>query len=90
MWIASRCGWWRLWAIFSGSTCTSQNSTIAPIGTTTRMNHARPIAAVSIISAGRNDACADGGKTEAATASAATAIFDADVGIRDFIGNGSR
>ena len=27
--MASRCGWWRLWAIFSGSTCTSQNSTIA-------------------------------------------------------------
>ena len=60
IWMASRCGWWRLWAIFSGSTCTIQNSTIAPMGTKMMMNQARPIAAVSIISGGRNEACAGG------------------------------
>jgi len=69
--MASRCGWWRLCAIFSGSTCTIQNSVMAPIGTTMTTNHARYIAAVSIISGGRNDARAAGAKTRTAAANAA-------------------
>ena len=75
-------------AIFSGSTCTSQNSTIAPIGTTTMTNHARPIAAVSIISGGRNEACADGASANAAKASAAFAAVEGfGTAIREFIVN---
>ncbi|MBK7592176.1 MAG: hypothetical protein IPI27_13120 [Betaproteobacteria bacterium] len=56
-------------AIFSGRMCTSQNSTIPPIGTKMMMNQARYIAALSINSGGRNDACALGARKRPATAS---------------------
>ena len=58
VWIASFCGWWRFSAIFSGSTCTSQNSTIAPIGTTQdepRDTHRRLVHHL-----GRQERCARG------------------------------
>ena len=76
-------------AIFSGRMCTSQNSTIAPIGTKTMMNHARYIAAESIISGGRNDAWALLAKTSATKASAggATVARRAGRNTRNFIGN---
>ena len=69
-WIASFCGWWRFSAIFSGSTCTIQKSTIAPIGMTMTTNQAMPQAALSIISGGRNEALAAPGNRHISATSA--------------------
>src|SRR5574337_1476765 len=70
-WIASFCGWWRFSAIFSGSTCTIQNSTIAAIGITMTTNQATPQDTLSISAGGRNDACAAGAASSEAAAAAA-------------------
>src|SRR5512143_247703 len=88
--MASRCGWWRLCAIFSGRMCTSQNSTMPPIGTKMMTNHARYIAAASIISGGRNDACAGGGRAMVTTASAVAPMVARNSGedVRNFIEDG--
>src|SRR5262245_57218463 len=66
----SRCGWWRLCAIFSGSTWTIQNSTIAPAGTTNSTTSARMSAIVSSASPERNDACAGAASSVASTPAA--------------------
>ena len=49
------CGWWRLCAIFSGSTWTIQNSTMTTTGTTNSTTSARMSATVSSASPDRND-----------------------------------
>src|SRR5688572_17616000 len=61
-------GWWRLCAIFSGSTCTSQNSTMTTTGTTNSTTSARMSAAVSSASPDRNAARAGGAASAAAPA----------------------